>query len=204
MAPTKAATAPRTARSESRAWTFTATDPRGRTVLRESFEAPPDVRRGATTGIGGVLAVLQAASVQEFLREHDALAAARARGIKRQFELLSEEGGALGAQEVADLLGVSRQAVDLRRANGKLLAIDLGTRKNLYPRWQFTDEGILAGLEETLAVLSTGKHSPWACLRFFLSGNLRLDGDRPLDRLRRGELAPVLVAAKMFDTHGAA
>ncbi len=201
VAPTKAATAPGADRG---AWTFTATDPKGRTVFRESFEAPPDVRRGATTGIGGVLAVLQAASVQEFLREHDALAAARARGLKRQFELLAEEGGTLGAQEVADVLGVSRQAVDLRRANGKLLAIDLGTRKNLYPRWQFTDEGILAGLEETLAVLRAGKHSPWACLRFFLAGNLRLDGDRPLDRLRRGELAPVLTAAETFDTHGSA
>lgn len=202
MAPTKAATAARTTRSN--AWTFTATDPKGRTVLRETFEAPPDVRRGATTGIGGVLAVLQAASVQEFLREHDALAAARARGLKRQFELLAEEGGALGAQEVADLLGISRQAVDLRRVNGKLLAIDLGTRKNLYPRWQLTDEGILTGLEEALAVLREGKHSPWACLRFFLASNLRLDGERPLDRLRRGESAPVLRAAKVFDTHGSA
>ena len=42
MAPTKAATAPGADRG---AWTFTATDPKGRTVFRESFEAPPDVAR---------------------------------------------------------------------------------------------------------------------------------------------------------------
>jgi hypothetical protein len=80
---------------------------------------------------------------------------------------------------VADLLGISRQAVDLRRASGKLLAIDLGLRKNLYPRWQFTEEGILAGLEETLAVLREGATTPWSCLRFFLSGNLRLGWRAP-------------------------
>lgn len=205
MATPKASSAARVSSASSAgSWTVTAVDPKGQTVLRETFKSPPGAVHGSKSGVAALLTILQTASVQDYLREHDALAAARARGMKRQLDLLDEEGGTLGAQEVADLLGISRQAVDLRRASGKLLAIDLGLRKNLYPRWQFTEEGILAGLEETLAVLREGATTPWSCLRFFLSGNLRLDGERPLDRLRRGETAPVLRAAKEFDTHGSA
>lgn len=185
-------------------WTVTAVDPKGKTVLRETFHPHAGSLQASESGIATLLTILQTSAVQDYLREHDALAAARARGMKRQFDLLNDEGGALGAQEVAEFLGISRQAVDLRRANGKLLAIDLGLRKNLYPRWQFTEEGVLGGLEETLAVLHAGKHSPWSCLRFFLTSNLRLDDARPLDRLRRGDTAPVLLAAQAFDTHGAA
>lgn len=205
MATPKASSAARVSSASSAgSWTVTAVDPKGQTVLRETFKSPSGAVHGSKSGVATLLTILQTASVQDYLREHDALAAARARGMKRQLDLLDEEGGALGAQEVADLLGISRQAVDLRRASGKLLAIDLGLRKNLYPRWQFTEEGILAGLEEALAVLRAEATTPWSCLRFFLSGNLRLDGDRPLDRLRRGETAPVLRAAKEFDTHGSA
>jgi hypothetical protein len=41
-------------------------------------------------------------------------------------------------------------------------------------------------------------------VRFFLAKNVRLDGDRPLDRLRRGDVDPVVRAARAFGEHGAA
>lgn len=151
-----------------------------------------------------LLTLLQQESARAWLREHDALAAARARGVVMQRALLDAEGGTLGAQEVATLLGLTRQAVDLRNAQGKLLAIDLGLRRKLYPRWQFTEASVLPGLEAVLGVLREGATPPWSCVRFFLSRNERLGGQRPLDRLRKNDIKPVLAAAAAFDQHGAA
>ena len=105
---------------------------------------------------------------------------------------------------MATLLGMTRQAVDLRHTQGKLLAIDLGLRRKLYPRWQFTEAGVLPGLDAVLGVLRDGGAPPWSCVRFFLSRNTRLGGQRPIDRLRRGDIKPVLAAAAAFDQHGAA
>ncbi len=133
----------------------------------------------------------------------DPLTPARLRGLQARDEILAAEGGTLGGEEVGALLHISRQAVDKRRATGKLLAVEIGRRGYLYPAWQFTDEGgVLAGLEDVLPLLA--EEPPFARLRFFLSGNRRLRGERPLDRLRRGELEPVLRAARMFGEQGAA
>lgn len=132
----------------------------------------------------------------------DPLAGARARGVVAQREMLAVEGPPLRVSEVADRLDISRQAVDKRRQAGKLLAVSLGSRSHLYPRWQFSETGFLPGLEEVLQALD--EHPPWARLRFFVSGNHRLGGERPLDTLRRGHLQRVIKAAEAFGEHGAA
>ena len=133
----------------------------------------------------------------------DPLTPARLRGLKARDALLAAEGGTLSTEEVGALLHMSRQAVDKRRAAGKLLAAEIGRRGYLYPAWQFADGGgVLPGMEEILALLA--EHPPLAKLRFFLSGNLRIDGERPLDRLRHGDLEPVRRAARTFGEQGAA
>ncbi|AUX42836.1 hypothetical protein SOCE26_042710 [Sorangium cellulosum] len=132
----------------------------------------------------------------------DPLTPARLRGLQARDALLAAEGGTLTAEEVGEVLHLSREAVDRRRAGGGLLAVDIGHRGHLYPSWQFAGEGVLPGLEEILALLA--EHPPLARLRFFLSGNHRLGGERPLDRLRRGDLEAVRLAARTFGEHGAA
>jgi|HubBroStandDraft_6_1064221.scaffolds.fasta_scaffold1132495_1 hypothetical protein len=132
----------------------------------------------------------------------DPLTPARIRGLRARDALLAAEGGTLGAEDVGALLHISRQAVDKRRAAGKLLAVEIGRRGYLYPAWQFAEDGVLSGLEEILALLV--EHPSLARLRFFLSGSLRLAGDRPLDRLRRGDIAAVRRAARTFGEQGAA
>lgn len=131
----------------------------------------------------------------------DPLTPARLRGLQARDALLAAEGGTLRAEQVGALLHISRQAVDKRRAAGKLLAVEIGRRGYLYPAWQFADEGVLPGLEEILSLLAA--HPPLAKLRFFLSGSLRLQGDRPLDRIRGGDLDPVKRAARTFGEQGA-
>jgi hypothetical protein len=134
---------------------------------------------------------------------HDPLAKARFRGVLAMRQVLGADGGTLSGQEVADLLRITRQAVDKRRKAGRLLAVETPKRGHLYFGWQFTDAGQeLPGLVDVLKALA--EHDPWARARFFLSGNARLRGKRPLDLLRAGvgNLDRVLLAAGAFAQHG--
>ena len=152
---------------------------------------------------GHVLTVLLERLADRVLPTSDPLAMARFRGVIAMRELLGAEGGALSAADVAQLLGISRQAVDKRRKLGQLLALEVPKRGLLYPGWQFTDAGApLPGFLDVLNAL--GAHDPWAQARFFLSGNDRLGGKRPLDVLRAAGVDRVLAAAGMFGEHGAA
>ncbi len=147
-----------------------------------------------------VAALMQPGAVGLFGPEP--LLPARLRGLQARDALLAAEGGPLGAKEVGALLRISRQAVDKRRAANKLLAVEIGRRGYLYPAWQFAADGVLPGLEDILALLE--EHPPLAKIRFFLSGNHRLRGERPLDRLRRGDLEAARRAARVFGEQGAA
>lgn len=130
----------------------------------------------------------------------DPLAAARLRAARLQRELLDQEGGPLGVEQVAELLGISRQAVAQRRAQKKLLAVQLGTRAWQYPSWQFAGAGVLAGVEASLGALDAA--TPWDALRFFLTKSPLLRGRRPLDELRKGGAEKVVAAARAFDQQG--
>ena len=98
--------------------------------------------------------------------------------------------------------GVTRQAIDNRRKRGNLLAVQLGRRGYRYPAWQFTPDGVLPGLSQTLRAL--GDQSAWIQLSFLLNENAWLNGRRPLDLLRQGEIAPVIDAAAQYGEQSAA
>ncbi len=125
----------------------------------------------------------------------DGVAMARLRGIEARRELLAEESGTLTAHQVSDLLGISRQAVYKRHRVGSLLAVDVGRHGLAFPAWQFVDEGVLPGFKEVLAAFK--EVNVWTQLDFFLGEHDALDGERPLDVLRRGELKGVLRAARL-------
>lgn len=148
-----------------------------------------------------VSGLLQPGSVG-LLRAIDPLAPSRLRGLRARDELLAAEGGTLGVLEVADLLGITRQAVNKRRESGKLVGIEIGRRGYRYPAWQFSSGGTLPGLERTLEAL--GDVPAIGAARFFLSGSHRLGGKRPLDLLRKENVEPVVAAARTFDEHGSA
>jgi len=154
------------------------------------------------SGYGLLLKALEQPEAQEALRKEDPLAAARVRGLRMRQEMLEAEGGVVTAPAMARLLSISRQAVDKRRRAGKLLAVELGRRRWLYPVWQVADGRALPGLEAALAELRGW--SPVAQLSFFLGGNARLGGETPLDVLRSGDAAKVRWAASAFGEHGAA
>lgn len=131
------------------------------------------------------------------------LAAARLRGLRYRRHLITAEGGVISAAQVAELLGVSRQAVDKRRRAGRLLAISTGRRGFAYPAWQFdTKHGVLPGVELIFATLD--EHDPWMRLSFMLNPQSGLGERTPLQTLRDGDLAAVERAAQHFGEHGAA
>jgi hypothetical protein len=156
----------------------------------------------APSASGALLHALTRPAVAGVFTLADPLAKARLRGLARRDALLAAEGGALSSEAFAERLHVSRQAVDKRRLAGKLIALDVGRRGYLYPVWQLVPEGVLAGLDDTLDALKS--HPALAKARFFLSESARLSGQRPLDLLRRGDVAPVVRAARAFAEQGAA
>jgi len=149
-----------------------------------------------------VCALSQPSAVGFVHSDTDPLARARVRGIERRDALLAAEGGTLATDEVAKLLRVTPQAVHKRRTLGKLLGLELGRRGLRFPAWQFTDTGTLAGLDEVLTAFDDVP--PLGAVRFFLSGNAHLHKQRPLDVLRKRDVAAVVAAARAFDAHGAA
>jgi hypothetical protein len=132
----------------------------------------------------------------------DPFLAAKFRGLKRKQQMLEAAGGALTSEQVAEVLGISRQAVDKRRASNQLLALTQGRRGYSYPSFQFGDGRTIAGLEEVLGQLS--ELDPWMQMVFFSTPNERLGGRTPLETLRQGSVDEVKAVAGGYGEQGAA
>jgi hypothetical protein len=128
------------------------------------------------------------------------LASALARGIPARRKLAEDEGGSVSAEEAAQVLRISKQAILKRYQKGQLLAWR-EERQNAvrFPIWQFNDRKVLEGIEETLHVLNAGNRlDDFGRLLFFLSNHGSLGGKRPIDFLRTGEVTKVLEAAQGY------
>jgi hypothetical protein len=96
------------------------------------------------------------------------------------------------------LLKISRQAVDKRRRENKLLGLELGKKGYHYPSWQFD----LRGLEQILAAL--GGRDQWEKLSFFLNPSAILGDRTPLTVLRgeKDHLPDIVNAAVSYGEQG--
>lgn len=163
-----------------------------------------DLEKAASepSDIGVILSALQSDSGIAVLPQ-DPLARARLRGIRMKRELLEREGGVLSGGEVAELLGLQRQAINKRVKARSLLALETAKHGYSYPAWQFVEGDTLPGLVEVLRSLDP-TIDPWMALAFFLNGNVALDGASPLEALRKGDRAGAVRAARSYGQHGAA
>jgi hypothetical protein len=132
----------------------------------------------------------------------DPLIRAKLRGIEHRKRILEKLGGTLSAEQVSELIGISRQAVDRRRSQNQLIGLTQGKRGYAYPAFQFEDGKTLDGLKEVLDALSG--HDPWMQSIFFANGNDRLTGKTPLDALRQGKTEAVVRAAEAYGEQGVA
>ncbi len=168
-------------------------------------ELPERVLDEATSASSDYLVLLHALSSPNAIGDAvqvDPLAVARLRGVDRQLNLLHLGGGTYTAEQVGEFLGISRQAVDKRRREGRLIGLMRGRRGYGYPVWQFENGTTLQHLEDVLDVLR--KNDPWMQVAFFLNNNTRLHGRTPLDALKKGQIDEVREAAASYGEHEAA
>ena len=163
------------------------------TLIDEATAAPTDY-------LVAVEALSSAPETTQLIAE-DPLVAAKFRGLKRKQQMLEAAGGALTSEQVSEVLGISRQAVDKRRASNQLLALTQGKRGYSYPNFQFEDGKTITGLEEVLGELRD--LDPWMQMVFFTSPNERLQGKTPLEQLRNESVNEVRAAASGYGEQGA-
>jgi len=190
----------------------TESDPLKRICISRLVRAVEELPQAALEQIGktatGAAAIYRCIIQPEFeedLQEEDPLAQARLRGKETSEKLLAAEGGCATVSEVAQCLSMTKQGVNRRRQNNRLIAIDRGRKGVLYPRWQFSEKGkggVLEGLEEVLAVLRTQGVFGWGVVSFFLNPDVDLGGQTPLDALRQGKKEDVLFAAGAWGEMG--
>jgi len=162
-------------------------------LLDEATAAPTDY-------LVAVEALSSAPETTQLIAE-DPLIAAKFRGLKRKQQMLEAAGGALTAEQVSEVLGISRQAVDKRRASNQLLALTQGKRGYSYPSFQFEDGKTITGLEDVLEELK--ELDPWMQMVFFTNPNERLEGKTPLEQLRKELVNEVKAAARGYGEQGA-
>lgn len=171
-------------------------------VVMEVDEQALGNAAGAGSDYGVLLRLLEAPEALAALRQQSALLPARVRWLHDRERLIQAEGGTVSAEQAASLLKMTRQGVDKRRRAGTLIGLSLGRKGYAYPAWQFGPHGTLPGLEAVLKELRDV--SPWVQVAFMLSGDARLDGTRPLDALRQGNVDGVVESARSYGEQGGA
>jgi hypothetical protein len=158
----------------------------------------------ATAAPTDVLVMLEALSSAPWVAElatDDPLVAAKLRGLGLRQRMLETSGGTLTSEQVAEVLGISRQAVDKRRSSNQLLALTQGRRGYRYPSFQFDEGKTLIGLEAVLGELKA--LDPWMQLNFFTTAHERLGGKTPIRALHGGLVDEVKIVASGYGEQGA-
>ena len=129
----------------------------------------------------------------------DPLAPAIARSLEHRKILLGLAGPMMSSTQVADLLGLSRQAVDKRRAASRLLALRMGSDWQ-YPAFQFVDGSVLPDLDRVIA--SQEGVDAWVVLDMLLAQDSALGGRSLLDALRQRDGQAVARALSQTQADG--
>jgi hypothetical protein len=112
-----------------------------------------------------------------------ALERARARGVERAAEILAGDE-MLNGDELGQILGISRQAIDKRRKAGDLIALQGPARGYKYPRWQISSDGfVLDGIHE---VLDLCDGQAWTAYRHLISTYPDNSGETLYTKLKNG------------------
>ena len=129
----------------------------------------------------------------------DPLAPAVARSLEHRKVLLGLAGPMMSSTQVAELLGLSRQAVDKRRAASRLFAFRMGSDWQ-YPAFQFDHGTVLPDLERVIA--SQEGADAWVVLDILLANDSALGGRSLLDALRQRDGQAVERALSQFVVDG--
>jgi len=148
-------------------------------------------------------AAVPEARVMSWLRVEDrgvepaetALEAAFRRGDARRAAILRDPAMLTG-EAAAARLGVSRETINKRSQQGRLLALEFAKRGKRYPEWQFEERVVGRPFESVLAAFGT--REPWEQYRFFVQVLPELGGRTAVEALRQGEVEAVQSAAQRW------
>jgi hypothetical protein len=126
---------------------------------------------------------------------HEVRAAAAANAVRLARERAGVAADALSREDVAELLGVSSQAVSNRIRQDRLVALRAG-RRWLLPAWQFDPESVDPMLPGIADLLGAWPGSPVALSRWATTPSRDLDGRTPAAALGDGQVREVVAAAR--------
>lgn len=109
---------------------------------------------------------------------------------------LEESGQLIAAQELAQRLDVSTQAVSKALKSGRLFALDGSGGRLLYPA--FYAEGQVSRRDLEAVTRALGEIPASSKWQFFTNPRASLDGLTPLEALQRGQRQAVMVSAAGF------
>ncbi|WP_206694593.1 MULTISPECIES: Rv2175c family DNA-binding protein [Alphaproteobacteria] len=179
----------------------------GRALARIAERMPRDrllAAVGASTDTDVLFSSLHEAAAigAEILPDRpDPLTEALLRGSEMKREMLKAEGGVLSAQQLAEHLGITPQGLGRKRERSQVFWLDVGDGY-VYPAFQIGKNGLLRGIRDVLDAFTV--EDAWMRVNFMLTGDARLEGQRPIDLLRKGQTDEVVRAAAAYGEHGAA
>ena len=177
--------------------------------LMSEFEDKTQAMNAITLDDGLLMQLLYTVQLEQKTRVSDyELRKVRRRreNLETFYRELQESGGTLKVNDVADILGITRQAVNVRVKKNKLLAF----KQNgdfIFPKFQFTDNGLIPGFEDVMAAFEEDTHP---MLRLgVLKSPIEVNNEglqkTPIQIMQDGaqkhELSLVIRAAKQFGNH---
>lgn len=179
--------------------------------LMPEFEDRKQAMNAITLDDGSLMQLLYTVQMEQKTRASEVemrKVRRRRENLERFYTDLQELGGTLKVNDVADILGITRQAVNVRVKKNRLLAF----KQNgdfIFPAFQFTDKGLIPGFEDLMNAFDEDTHpmlrlgvlkSPLVLNSEGLSKTpiqIMLDGAKP------EELSLAIRAARLFGSHAA-
>ncbi|MCS6715155.1 DNA-binding protein [Proteus terrae] len=130
----------------------------------------------------------------------------RRENLEKFYRELKELGGTLKVNDVADILGITRQAVNVRVKKNKLLAF----KQNggfIFPKFQFSDHGLIPGFEDIMVAFEEDTHPMLrlGVLKSPIEVNTEGLQKTPIqimqDGAKKSELSLAIRAVKQFGNH---
>jgi hypothetical protein len=131
-----------------------------------------------------------------------ALLDALSRGSRLRDDLLLQAGGAFTADQFGAILGIrTRRGVSMGRIAGRFLGVRVAGNRYVYPKIQLTEAGLLPGLQDFLKAFTA--QDRWTHLMILLTPTSLLNGRRPVDALKSGDISEAILVARAYGEHGA-
>lgn len=128
--------------------------------LMPAFEDKKQAMDAVTLDDGSLMQLLCSIQIEQKTRasNHEVLKEHRRReNLDAFYRSLHEFGGTLKINDVANILGITPQAVHVRVKKNQLIAFKQNA-DYIFPVFQFTDNGLMPGFEEIMSAFDANTH----------------------------------------------